>query len=99
MLPSRDGSTTLLRSADTQSPRSHTMLRHWHKEVAWVDMSARSAAWSRERPAPQASSAPALPSLGEHLLLGTKFGEMVRNARCNLEEQRIAVIQAVFERI
>ena len=28
-----------------------------------------------------------------------KFGEMVRNARRNLEEQRIAVIQAVFERI
>jgi len=69
------------------------------KEVAWVDTSARSAAGSRERPAPQASSAPALPSLGEHLLLGAKFDEIVRNARRNLEEQRIAVIQAVFERI
>ena len=69
------------------------------KEVAWVEMSARSAAGSRERPAPQASSAPALPSLGEHLLLGAQFGETQRNARRNLEEQRMAVIQAVFERI
>jgi SAM-dependent methyltransferase len=69
------------------------------KEVAWVEMSARLAALSRERPAPQASAAPALPALGEHLLLGAQFDEIVRNARRNLEEQRIAVIQAVFERI
>ncbi len=67
------------------------------KEVAWVDTSAASVAWFRERIAPQGSPSPALPPLGLHLLLGAEFGEMFRNQIRNLEEHRIAVIQAVFE--
>lgn len=65
------------------------------KEVAWVDTSASSVAWFRERLAPQGSSSSALPALGLHVLLGAAFGETFRN----LEEYRIAVIQAIFERI
>ncbi len=69
------------------------------KEVAWVDTSASSVAWFRERIAPQGSPSPTLPPLGLHLLLGAEFGDMFRNQIRNLEEHRIAVVQAVFERI
>ncbi len=39
-----------------------------------------------------------MPPLGLHLLLGDDFGTMFRSYGRNLEEDRIAVIQGVFER-
>ncbi len=39
------------------------------------------------------------PPVGLHLLLGPRFGEMFGNQVRNLQEHRITVIQAVFERI
>jgi len=68
------------------------------KEVAWVDVSASSLEWFRERmAAAQASAAP--PPLGFHLLLGADFGQMFRNQVRNLEEGRIAVMKGVWERL
>ena len=75
------------------------LIKTGFKEEVWVDTSAGSVAWFRERIALQGSPSSALPPLGEHLLLGAEFGEMLRNARRNMEEHRIAVIQAIFERI
>jgi SAM-dependent methyltransferase len=65
-------------------------------EVAWVDVSAASLEWFRGRAAATAQGG--LPPLGLHLLLGEDFGPMFRNQVRNLEEERIVVIQAVFDR-
>ncbi len=65
------------------------------KEVSWVDTTAMSVTWFQQRSAPQGSGTPLL---GLHLLLGPRFGEMFGNQVRNLQEHRIAVIQAVFER-
>ncbi len=63
------------------------------REIAWVDVSAPSLEWFRQR----AARAPATPPpLGLHLLLGSDSGPMFRNQVRNLEEDRIAVIQAVW---
>lgn len=66
------------------------------KEVTWLDTTASSVAWFRDRVAPQGGTAPA--PLGLHLLLGAEFADMFRNQVRNLEEQRVSVIQGVFER-
>jgi SAM-dependent methyltransferase len=66
-------------------------------EVAWVDVSRPSLEWFRRRVAAPASPA-APPALGPHLLLGPLFGSAVRNFLRNLEEQRLAVVQAVLGR-
>jgi MPBQ/MSBQ methyltransferase len=66
-------------------------------EVDWVDTTARSLAWFQawsSRPGPADGSAP----LGLHLLLGPDFPTMGRNQVRNLEEDRIAIVQAVLER-
>ncbi len=63
------------------------------RECAWRDVSETSLAWLRERLA-----TPAPPPLGLHLLLGAAAGEMLRNVARNLEERRITVVEAVFER-
>lgn len=67
------------------------------KEVAWVDVSGASLQWFRQR---VAAMQPALapPPLGLHLLLGADFGPMFRNQVRNLEENRIAVVQAFWLR-
>ena len=64
-------------------------------ELAWVDVSAPSLAWFRQRVA--TLDAGGLPPLGIHLLLGDDFGTMFRNMVRNLDEGRITVIQGVFE--
>lgn len=65
------------------------------RERAWVDVSAPALAWFRERvAAAQAATAP--PPLGLHLLLGADAGRMFANMLRNLEEGRIAMIQAVW---
>ena len=67
-------------------------------ERAWLDTTPQSLAWFRERvPAgPAAGSAP--PPLGPHLLVGPHLGAGFRNTIRNCEEQRLVVIEAVFER-
>ncbi len=65
-------------------------------EVAWEDVSTPSLAFFRERLVAAGQGGP--PSIGLHLLMGDDFGSMFRNQVRNLEEDRITVIQAVFER-
>ncbi|MBI4590613.1 MAG: methyltransferase domain-containing protein [Candidatus Rokubacteria bacterium] len=66
------------------------------EELAWVDVSAPSLEWFRQRVAAQAT--PAVRPLGLHVLLGADFGLMFKNQVRNLEEDRIAVIQGVWGR-
>jgi SAM-dependent methyltransferase len=65
-------------------------------EVTWIDVSKLSLAWIHQRQA-MASATPT--PLGLHLLFGPIIGVMSRNLTRNLEEQRIAVIEAVFARV
>jgi hypothetical protein len=65
------------------------------REVAWLDVTDPSLTWFRER---IAAAEVALPPLGAHLLLGADFKEMFRNVLRNIEENRIKIIQGVFER-
>jgi len=67
------------------------------RELAWDDGTAAAVAWFRQRVA-AAAAAPSPPPLGLHLLLGDDFAAMFRNQVRNLEEDRIAVIQAAFDR-
>jgi ubiquinone/menaquinone biosynthesis C-methylase UbiE len=63
-------------------------------EVRWLDVSEHCLAWIRQ----QQATAPATPPpLGLHLLLGPVVSVMSKNLTRNLEEQRIAIIEAVFE--
>jgi SAM-dependent methyltransferase len=65
-------------------------------ELAWSDETASATEWFQQRPPATPPEGP-LP-LGLHLLLGSDFGEMFRNQACNLEEHRISILKAVFER-
>lgn len=66
-------------------------------ELAWRDVSAGALEWFRGRlAASQKAAAP--PPLGLHLLLGAEFAAMFRNQVRNLEEDRITVSEAVWER-
>lgn len=65
------------------------------QEVARVDVTDLSLTWFRERVTPAEAS---LPPLGVHLLLGEDFTAMFRNMVRNLEENRVKILQAVFER-
>jgi SAM-dependent methyltransferase len=65
-------------------------------EMAWVDQSAMSLEWFRQRVAVIASGSP---PLGLHLLLGDDLGPMLRNLVRNLEEERVVVIQGVARRL
>jgi SAM-dependent methyltransferase len=64
-------------------------------EKAWVDVSHPSLEAARSMAA-TAGSEP--PPLGLHLLLGPLFKDAVRNLIRNLEEQRIVIVEAVFDR-
>jgi SAM-dependent methyltransferase len=68
-------------------------------EVAWLNVTQPSLEWFHERIAAiDAAQASGPPPLGLHLLLGPFFVTAFRNTRRNLEERRLEVIQAVFER-
>ncbi len=67
-------------------------------EHAWVDKTAVSLTFFQERLSVFERAPGGLPPLGLHLLLGERFGAAFRNMVRNLQEQRITVIQAVFER-
>jgi SAM-dependent methyltransferase len=62
-------------------------------ELAWVDETASATEWFRRR-----APATAPPPLGIHLLLGEGTGEVFLNQERNLQEGRIYVCKAVFER-
>ena len=66
-------------------------------ELAWVDETDAARDWFRHRLA-GAPAQSGLPPLGIHLLIGADFGMRMRNILRNLDEERIAVIQAVFAR-
>jgi MPBQ/MSBQ methyltransferase len=65
-------------------------------ELVWIDETASATEWFRQR---SPTTAPeSTPHLGLHLLLGPDFDRMFRNQVRNLEEQRISIVKAVFER-
>lgn len=65
------------------------------QEITWIDESGTALRWHRER---LAAMPEIPPPLGLHLVLGNDLHEMLRNQVRNLEERRISVVQAVFER-
>jgi SAM-dependent methyltransferase len=69
------------------------------RERAWVDKTQASLAFFEERLSFFERAPESLPPLGLHLLLGERFGPAFGNMVRNFKEQRITVIQAVFERV
>jgi ubiquinone/menaquinone biosynthesis C-methylase UbiE len=65
------------------------------EELAWIDETTPALRWHQER---LAATPGGPPPLGPHLVFRHDFGEMLRNQVLNLSEDRIAVIQAAFER-
>jgi hypothetical protein len=63
-------------------------------ELAWNDVTAPSVEWFRQRAA-AASAGPS--TLGLHMLIGERFGMAFWNQVRNLEEGRVAIVEAVFE--
>ncbi len=78
------------------------LARTGFRELAWNDVTPAARAWWQARveaaAAAQAAGQPAPPPLGIHLLLGPAAPTIVGNLRRGLDEARVAVIQAVFER-
>lgn len=68
------------------------------EESAWVNETASSLRWFRERLAAPDAASGELPPLGLHLVLGADVGQMFRNLARNLQEDRVVVVQGVFER-
>lgn len=69
------------------------------KQRHWRDVTADSKAWSEKAVAAQQAQKDAGRSpAGPALILGPGFAEMVANLRRSLFEDRIAVVQAVFEK-
>ena len=66
------------------------------RERVWQDVTDQSIAWVRAARATAADQGP--PPLSPAVLLGPGFGEAIGNLSRNLEEGRIAVVRAVFER-
>ena len=69
------------------------------KEVIWEDKTESVIDWIKQmmiKRAQQTSGGP--PSVGLHTLVGPQWSEMVKNLLRNLEEDRIAVAQGIFER-
>lgn len=65
------------------------------RELAWRDVTAQ----AKEGVARQtANAAPGTATPGLHLLFGPRFAEIGANHARNLQEDRIAIIQAVLER-
>jgi MPBQ/MSBQ methyltransferase len=86
----KDGSISFLRAPE----EVRAVLRATgFEEVAWVDVTAPSLSWLRER---LAALPRVRPPLGPHLLLGDLAPAMFQNVARNLEEDRIRVFQCVF---
>lgn len=67
------------------------------RELIWHDETAEATRWFEERVPAAASPSPA--PFGLHLLLGQGAPAMFRNLLRNLQEGRVVVVQAVFERV
>jgi ubiquinone/menaquinone biosynthesis C-methylase UbiE len=65
------------------------------EELAWIDETAQALHWYQRRLAAMPAEPP---PLGPHILFGDDFGEMLHNQVLNLSEDRISVVQALFER-
>ena len=68
------------------------------EESAWINETAYALRWFRERLAAADAASGELPPLGLHLVLGADLGQMFRNLARNLQEDRVVVVQGVFER-
>ncbi|MCA1725141.1 MAG: methyltransferase domain-containing protein [Thermomicrobia bacterium] len=66
------------------------------REIEWVDEREKIVAILRRQVSILALNGP--PPLGMQLLIGTQFPEILGNVARNLEEDRLTIIQAVFER-
>ena len=66
------------------------------KELTWLDDTQECVEWYQALFAARAPGAP--PPIGLDLVLGSDFPEKGRNVLRNMEDNRIAVLQAVFER-
>lgn len=90
---SRDPALSFLRPA----PDIRTLIAEsGFEEIQWVETTESARSWFQGWIGRQQASGPS--PLGLHVLLGPEFREMGRNMLRNLEEDRIAVVQAVFER-
>ena len=76
-----------------------TVIMAGFRELAWNDASDWSLAWFQARQRGHSNSGATANRLGLQLLLGSNFGDMVRNQVLNLQEGRIRIIEGVFERI
>ena len=65
------------------------------RELAWLDVSKRTLAWLQQRAAAFESPAP----FGLALLLGELFVPAFGNLAQNLNEDRVHIVQAVFQRV
>jgi ubiquinone/menaquinone biosynthesis C-methylase UbiE len=68
-------------------------------ESAWVNETASALRWFRKRLAAADAASEELPPLGLHLVLGADVGQMFSNLARNLQEDRVVVVQGVFERL
>ncbi len=68
------------------------------EESAWIDETASALQWFRERLAAADAASGELPPLGLHLVLGADLGQMFQNLARSLQENRVVVVQGVFER-
>jgi ubiquinone/menaquinone biosynthesis C-methylase UbiE len=70
------------------------------KEVVWEDKTQHVIDWIKQMiwHVQQTSSGDPAPTLGIHVVVGSQWSEMVKNALKNLEEGRITVAQGIFER-
>ncbi len=69
------------------------------RQLAWNDASDWSLAWFQDRLSRQQDAGTVANSLGLQLLLGSDFNTMARNQILNLQEQRIRIVEGVFERV
>ncbi|MEO3430970.1 methyltransferase domain-containing protein [Pelagibius sp. CAU 1746] len=76
-----------------------TVLASGLKQRHWRDLTAEAKVWSEKAVAAQtAGPKPGRGPSGPAIILGPSFAEMVANLRRSLFEDRIAVVQAVFEK-
>jgi ubiquinone/menaquinone biosynthesis C-methylase UbiE len=88
----RDAAVSFLRPAEEIRP---LLAATGFVEVAWEDVTSWSRNWIRARN--ERASADAAP-LGIHLLLGPEFRAMSTNSLRNLDEERVAIVLAIFDR-
>jgi hypothetical protein len=68
------------------------------KELVWEDVTAATLEWFQAMKASRAARpADAPPPLGLNLIMGATTAEKIGNLRRNLEEDRVRVIQGVFQ--